>query len=109
MYGTNHQICGNNVNGTVSAEGTCSSNASNSLLYKKQPLWWNASAGSFPPIGFPNTFSTNSNPAKIRYESGGIKTFNANAQNAPALGSIRFNTATNKLEGYTGREWDDLH
>jgi len=70
--GFSHFLWGNNRQGTIDPAGS-DSLPDVSYYYSSTPDFW-FGAIPFPPIGIPNTISSNSIPAKERFVNGGVLT-----------------------------------
>ncbi len=68
LAGDGHFEYGNNIRGTATPPGTFSLPDTSYYLASKPEFFWNNSL--FPPIGFPNSISSGSIPARDRYLSG---------------------------------------
>ena len=68
LTGSNHFEYGNNVKGTTTPAGT-SSLSDSSYYLTAEPAFWMGSS-FWPSIGYPNTISSGSIPAKDRFTSG---------------------------------------
>ena len=68
LTGSNHFEYGNNVKGTTTPAGTSSLSDSSYYLTSEPAFWMGTSI--WPSIGYPNTISSGSIPAKDRFTSG---------------------------------------
>jgi hypothetical protein len=72
ITGNEHFLWGNNRQGIIDPAGT-DSLPDLSYYYSSAPNFWTGGI-PFPPIGIPNEISSNSIPAKDRYDNGGMIT-----------------------------------
>jgi len=91
ITGANHFQYGNNIRGTIIPADTDSLSDTSYYLTNK-PIFWIDSI-NWPPIGIPNEFGVNSNPAKQRYLSGGQLTVCSDS----TISGLLENKSTNQL------------